>query len=300
MLFKKKQDALERYSDPSGELTNRTFKLADWYIRHKLLLQRIGFWLLVSWNVVTIGYGLIAWGNYIIFGLTDDSRLLVRQAIEFQDYQSQHPRYGAQPVQVDDVRAVISAPGRYDFIASVGNPNARWIAEISYQFQHSGGVTDIAKTTLLPGEKRPVALFGQETSQFPVGIQFSIADIRWKKINAHVIPDVNAYVQERILFETENLVFTPARTKDNLTLHRLQFDLKNLSAYTYADPSFYVVARNGGFVTGIIPLTFDKLRAGETMPVDLRSSIESLQATDIDIISLNNIFDPHTFLAPEA
>lgn len=255
--------------------------------------------MLMVWCAFSVAYGLFAWGHYIIIGARDDSRLALRQAGEFQDYQSQHPRYGAAALQVQDVRATASVPGRYDFLALVGNPNARWIAFIEYQFTYNDGTTEKGETVVLPGIQRPVMVFGQKASQFPVGVTFEITDTQWWHVDPHVIPDIDTYTKERVIFDVDNVQITSAGFDTSLSVHRIEFDITNNSAYSYAEAPFYVVLRSGGGMAAVIPHTFDSLRAGETVHVDLRSGIESLNATDVEVIPLMNIFSSRSFLDPE-
>ena len=80
-----KKDLAAKYKAPPEEFSYRQLKLAAWYVKNKILLQKIGIGLLIFWCVVSIGYGIFKWGDYFIFGYFADKEMVERQVAEVQE-----------------------------------------------------------------------------------------------------------------------------------------------------------------------------------------------------------------------
>ena len=71
----KTPDKFSRYVDPTGEFSNRELKLSVFYLKHKLLLQKIGKNVLIVWCVVSVGYSFGYWVYYFSFGYFEDQKI---------------------------------------------------------------------------------------------------------------------------------------------------------------------------------------------------------------------------------
>ena len=168
-MEEKIKSKLSRYTDPTGEFSNRSLKLAEWYLKHKLLLQKIGKYILVAWCVVTVGYGFGYLGYYFSYGYFQDQKMASQSVALFQNYAKLQPMYGAKDLVVKDVDVYNSVSDLYDFVARVENPNERWVAKVTYKFAFSGGETSLATTVIPPQSARPIAFFGAAAGSYPVG-----------------------------------------------------------------------------------------------------------------------------------
>lgn len=291
-------DRLSRYEDPTGEFPNRELKMAEWYLRHKLLMQKIGTGLLVAWCVITIGYSLIAWGNYLIFGYVEDRDMAIRQAMEIEDYENIQALYGAADLKVSQVDVFRPAENKYDFVVEVTNPNERWLAHLSYKCVYSGGETELFQTTLLPGAKRPVIVFGHESDTYPTNVKFVIEAVDWESIDPHVVFDVEQYMAERLIFTIGNFSFTKASTAADIPSHIVEFDLYNDSAYSYWEPEFYIELLRNNSLVGVMYLLAEQFGSAEMRHIDLRSVAEQLDVDDVRITPIINVFDEDVFIEP--
>jgi len=298
MFLGKDKNKDSKYIDTTGELPNVQLKFGVWYLKHKILIQNIGIGVLVAFCVLTIGFSLWKWGDYLIYGYWEDEQtLLLGQVAQFQNYDELKSAYKAQDLNVSNVRAFSSAEDMYDFIAQVANPNERWIANVEYHFTYSGEETKKYTSAVLPGSKRPVAVFGHDSNKFPSNVQFVIDKISWKSISAHDISDVSGYVDARNRFSIDNFVFnTPSDS--GILVPSITFDLYNDSAYSYWAPEFYVELLNGNQTVGYIFLRIDRFNSAEVKEIDLRYFGGNITVTNIRVIPVVNFFDNEVYMSP--
>ena len=297
-MVKKPVDKLSKYSDPTGEFSNKQLRLGEWYLRHKIFLGKVGVGLLIAWSIITIGSSLVIWAKYLIFDYVSDEQMFARQVAEFQNYTALQANYGAQPLDIGSIQVYESAPDNYDFIAIARNPNLRWVATIDYHFVYGSGETPVATTELPPATERPIAVFGYGSEQFPSGARLVVDNIKWRNVNAHRVADPEQYLSERLSFDFDNFSFQRPNSADGISVQSLSFDLSNNSAYGFWSPVFYVVLKNGRQTVGMIYLLEDKFKAGETRKIDLRYFGETLSVSGIEVFPVVNIFDDSVFLNP--
>jgi len=211
------------------DLSYKQFKLAVWYIKHKVLLQKIGIGVLSVWCVLLVGYSFLGWVKYFIVDYNKDKNLLARGAVEFSNYAAKHISYGAQPLQVEETRIFPELAGKYDFVTKVINTNDRWLAQVSYKYIYDNGETKLVTVTVLPGSEQLLAVFGQEVKDFAGQANLAIGKIAWKKISSHRVKSVENFMTDRLVFVPEDFIFPPAG-QDGLAFGRLEFKLKNNSA----------------------------------------------------------------------
>ena len=296
MLSKKSADKFSRYVDPTGELPNQELKLAKWYLKHKILLGQIGVDLLVAFIVVTGGYSLIAWGSYLIFGYQQDElnrANLVRNYVSVNKIRS---NFSPNPFTVGDVRVFNSATGKYDFVVEAVNPNPTWLVDIFYKFTYSGGETTETVARVLPGSKMILAGLGQAVDGFPENPTLVIQNTAWNRVDPHKFSDPIAYLKERINFIISDFDFIPAGGSNDVPTHAIIFKLTNNSPYSYWQPEFFVLYKDGDNPVGLKRIIVDKFRANETRAVELKSLAEQLSVSGVEVIPVMDVFDQEAFI----
>lgn len=289
-------DKFSRYTDPTGEFSNRELKLAEWYLKHKLLLQKIGKYILIVWCVITVGYGVGYLVYYFSYGYFQDQKMSAQSVLQFQNYQNLQTMYGAKDLVVREIAVYNSVSDLYDFVAQVENLNERWIAQVTYKFEYGGGETPSATTTLLPQTTRPIVVFGAIAGSYPTGARLMIEKIDWRRINPHTGINIQNYIDERSKFSVEKLAFTPARRSTGILNNMIEFDLFNDTAYSFWEAEFYVELRDGGATVGLIHLNVDKFKTTEGRHIDLRSFVDNLRVDDIVIWPVFDIFDSSVYM----
>src|SRR3989339_206473 len=295
-MEEKNKPKLSRYTDPTGEFSNRSLKLAEWYLKHKLLLQKIGKNFLIVWCVVTVGYSFGYWTYYLSYGYFKDQNMMQHQALEFQNYDAIKPLYSAQSLQVGNIDVYNSVSDLYDFVAKVTNPNERWIAKLTYKFTYVGGETESHTAVLWPKAELPIATFGVSAGAYPSYPHLVIEKMDWRRINPHSSTNIPLFVTEHTKFTVENFTFTPASRFSGTMNHIIKFELFNDTAYNFWDPEFYVELFDGGQTTGFIYVSLDKFKTGDKRIIDLRSWVDNLNVSDIVVWPVFDIFDKNEYM----
>jgi hypothetical protein len=299
-MFGKKnpEDKLSRYEDPTGGISSKDLRLAEWYVGHKLFFERIALGVLSAFAIITLSYGLIGWGKYFAFDYFDDQNMYVNQVVEIENYEKLHVLYGAKDLQVFNTKIFRPATDKYDFATEIANPNDSWIARVNYKYAYSGGETKIFQSLLLPNTRRSVVGFGHDSISYPSNAKFEIENIKWEKIDPHEKAFVDDFVTERVQFNFDNFKFSRSSVLSDTPSHRIEFDLSNDSAYSYWEPEFLVELLGNGQVVGIMYFTIEEFIAGEVRHIDLRSVAEQLEVFDIRVHPINNVFDDSVFMKP--
>lgn len=296
---KKPEDARSRYNDPTGDLPNRELDIALWYIRHKILLQKIGVAMLASLAVVTFGYGLIGWGYYLIFGYFEDKNMQAYQRASFADVRPIQATYAPKDLTLGNTEVFAGAPGKYDFIARAQNPNNRYIAKITYQFVFDNGETLVGEDVILPSADRPMAFFGHKADDFPSGARLVVKNVSWQRVNPHNIFNPEQYIATRMRFATKNFSFIRGGDGKDASAHQIAFDAVNESAYSYWRPVLYIELLDAaGMTTGISYVELPRFLAGETRRVEITSVAPGLFASDIRAWPILDIFDRDIYIQP--
>lgn len=295
----KKQDKLDRYADPTDDLSNRSLKFSEWYLRHKFLVRKILMGVLIAWSIGSVSFGIFGFTKYFLFDYAEDKLMMTRQVAEVQNYDYIKPLYAAKDLVVSGPQVFQSATARYDFSTKIFNPNDRWVVIIKYKYTYRSGETETRETILLPKENRPVVYFGHESGGYPVGVQLVLEDVSWRSINPHVIFDVQSFMDARLGFAVENFKFTKAGRSSGLLNHSIEFDLINNSVYGYWEPEFYIEFLNGAKTTGLYYIVMDEFKAEENKQIDVRSLVENLNVTDVVVHPIINVFNSSIYMPVE-
>lgn len=288
--------SFEKYSDPTGEVTGKGLKWGIWYVGHKVLLYKILIWILASVGAVLWLFSLWQWGSYLIFGLTNDAKIYAELAV-FRDYTAINERFAAGPLQILNTGLYQSGVNKYDAVAEVANPSGRFVVWFDYYFDFGSFQTPRIRGFILPGETRPIVYSGVEEGG---GGNPSVVldNINWQRISNHEISDVAAWKAERLNFVVSDFDISRAGTGDGANAHIISFNLANSSPFGYKEPFFYVELLEGDTPVAILPLHLENFKSLETRPIDLRSFVSSLSASDVRLYPVIDILDKSVYMEP--
>jgi len=296
MEVKKQPTKLSRYVDPTGEFTNRTLKMSEWYVRHKILLRRILISILSLWSVATIGTGLFVFGDYLIFGYADREAMIEDMSQSYINFTQMKAFYRPKELAVKTPVSLPGTEGRYNFVVEVANPNDRWIAEVLYSFSYGNGKTENAVASIFPMQEIPLVILGHEESVRPKNIRFTLDSITWRRIDPHEIFDPVNFIEQRFQFEVDSFEFVPADYNRGIVSHVVSFDLTNNSLYSYWEPSFYVLFINHGQLIGIDKIIVEQFRAGEVREIKINSTADQLRVTEVEVVPSIDLFDKTVYM----
>lgn len=294
---KAEEKKLSRFTASEESFGYREFRFASWYVSHRILLGKIGAGALIFFCVLTIGYSLWGWGSYFFAGYFEDRALYANQPYEFINYTALKPRYAAQPLSVVRPRVFDEGNNRYDMFTEVRNPNDNWLALVLYRYQFGGEVSETAAMTILPNQLQILPALGIDRPVYPVGTELQILQTRWRRVDPHTIADTTLYVDDRINFRFDNVVFA-RRTGTTALSDSLTFTLTNNTSFSFWQPEFHVILFQGSEVVGVRTVTVEQFMAGEAREIDLRFSGDPVNITAIDIVPNINIFDASVFMDP--
>ena len=228
-------------------LSETQLEAAIWYVRHKLLLMRLGLGALMALAAVFWAYTLFGIGrDFLGFGQrrTVEQQLTATLADEVQ-----------KPADLELGGVEILSAGEFtDLVVRVRNPNTQWYAQFQYTIGVGEEIRDEPTGFLLPGEERPfVGTFRARASGQPI---FNIGKVSWRRIDPHNITDFEAYKNERLNFAYENQEFVPAVVEGAGTVSRARFTLINKTAYSYHEPRFIVLLHRGSKLVGAQRILF--------------------------------------------
>ncbi|HAT04094.1 MAG TPA: hypothetical protein DCS29_05015 [Candidatus Magasanikbacteria bacterium] len=293
--MKKKPSAFTRYTDPTGEFSNRKLRFAQWYIEHKILLRKIFVLVLAVWSTITISIGLFVWGKYLVFDYTRDEQNISSIARSYVS-RDQIELHKPQDIIFRNQRVFMSAKDKYDFVIEATNPNDRWIATVSFLFVYSGGQTEVGETVLLPGVAQHVILFGHSSARRPTSPSFQLVDVEWKRIDPHDVSEPVTYMAQRLLFSTSKFLFAPANKSEGSGSNLITFNVANNSLFGYWDGDFNVVYKDRGQIVGFAPLRMEQFVAGSVASVELASFMDQLQVDSIELEPRINVFDKTVYM----
>ncbi len=264
---------------------------------NRLALYRVVTVVLSLVSVVFFAYaGWRGWQEVSI-ALSDRGAAFNRSVRTFPDYTLINPRFTAQSLQIVNARVFSGGIDKYDLVAEVRNPNPRFAARFEYSFLINGQSTPPQSGFLLPGEQRPLALLGLKSGSYSANPEVQLQNITWKRISNHAIPNVSAWLGERLNFGITNFDFKSAGTETASAV--ISFTLTNNSPYSYAAPQFYVGLYDQSTLVGIIPLTIANFTSQSAKKVDLYSFAPSLSVSEVKVFPLIDLFNKDDYLEPE-
>lgn len=290
----KTPNKISGYTDPTGEFSNKDLAFSSWFVRHKILLRKILIGVLSSWIVVGGLYSIIILGAYLFSGFWRDRDARLQTLQGFENYTQVQPTYAARNLLIDSVR-VFQLGETYDFSAVAQNPNEDFVAQMRYKYVFDGGETPSKVVTILPKKKAPLAIYGFKSDIYPVGAKLIVEEMRWRRIDPHVVPDTQNYILARTNFIVDNLIIE-RNPIDGALPPRITFDIKNNTAYSYYEGRFALLLLGGGVLEGVMPLTIKEFRAGQNFPVDIRPVFSLTGIDDVEVIPLMDVFDQNEFL----
>lgn len=287
----------EKYVDPTGEFSSKELRYSLWYVKHRVGLYRLLVGSLVVAGIALWGFSLWQWGDYFIFGLTNDI-MLEREATQAINYQAAAQHFTAVPLQVLSTDIFPGGVDKYDAVSEVANPNANFLAQGTYHYVIDGEKTETKPFFILPTESTLISELGLKNSGGPGSANLVIDSMNWKRISAHQITNPKSWQEERLNFALNDFSFTPMASAGGVGANVITFSLVNQSAYGYVAPDFYIGLYSNGVLIGVMPLSIDSFASLEIKKIDLRNFVTTLSADSAKLFPRINVYDPSVYLPP--
>lgn len=265
----KPKNDLSSYQDSEG-ITISKLNFGLWWVENRQKLVKI---LMVTLSVI----GIITWslffytfGEYIIFGMQKDNKMLQELANGSSINHQLVKALSAKDLSIIRVKQ-FNNNELYDYGAEILNPNKNFFVEFDFSFSGSGRQTEKKHGFILPGEKKYFFALGEKQS-LGSGAIFNLGNIKWTRIDTKIFPDWNAYKDSRLNISTSEARFIPSGStvlSEKLNLNEIKFKINNNTIFNYWAVGFKILLLSRGEIEGINEYTVSNLLAGESREVSI-------------------------------
>lgn len=275
-----------------GKEYKRFYKLSLWWVEHRAFLRRLGFALFMTFDAVLLLLG--GWHLLDAFAVSYDSEqnAVLRMVASGQsDLRAYTTAKAADDLEQGEGRVISIGGNRYDLYTALTNPNGDWWAEFTYSFTLGEESTDTQEGFILPLSEKPIAELAVESASPIQSASLVIEDIRWHRIDHHVVPDYLVWSSDRLNFSISASSFEKETRFDGETFGRMTFTVENDTAYSYYDVGMFVLLLRGNSVVGVNRTTLSSLESGVDTEVTINWFGTLPSVSQVQIIPELNIFD---------
>jgi hypothetical protein len=289
---------LNRYDTDVDGVSLKTLERGLWFTRNKKNIKNILIGLLALVSILSCGYAIYGWGYYLLVGMNADESMttnLLKTNVVSQSYlESRKPKD-----LIFSSAGYVNNNGKYDFYEKISNPNSQYSAYFNYCF-NSGGSSACGKSFVLPEDSKYIVSLAQSGINSS-GLNFSISDLSWKKINNHIIPNWKTYYTSHLPFDLSNQLFSPSssNTNSSSSLNSLSFTITNNTAYSYWDVPLTIVLSNGSSVNYLTSYTINSFASHDSDNVNLTWSGTISNVSGISIVPDIDILDQNVYQKPQ-
>ncbi|MDP3244802.1 MAG: hypothetical protein Q8M83_04055 [bacterium] len=277
----------------NGNISEPQLKFGLWLVKYKPTFR---FGLIVVLIVLSLGYwtyALYGFLDYVLFSSRGEKFLESSMVSESIDWA--RSRETNKPVDLFwDTPQTLSTRTGTDLLARIQNSNPNWLARFDYSLS-AGDKVETGFDFVLPGTvKYLLTSFKEERG----GVNFSITDVKWQRIDAReVAGDYAKFFGERLNFVFGEAKYVlPSRDLPG----RAAFSVWNKGAFSFWQAKFLILVRRGQEIVGANTVTLEQLRSGDKKAVEI-NWFDNLGAfSGIEIITDINIFDKDVFMPPGA
>lgn len=278
-----------------NDLSEKQLNLGYWFVTHKLQLRRVLEIILIVFSLATLGYSGYGLTLDILNAPVREQMLrdLASSNLNPAVVLSQRPKeLGAGNVQI------LVPQGRYDFIATVTNPNQGYAAHFSYRFVAGDFATEPEKEFILPGEQKFVVKLGVTAATRPSGAAIEITGVSWQRIDRHLYPDWKSFAVEHLNLPVTDISYTPEIILEGgkSSIGRTSFTVTNDTGYGYYGVRALVMMYRGPAVVGVNSTVFATLAPNQAAAGEVTWYENYGAVTQIKVIPEVDILDNATYI----
>ncbi|MBU4421535.1 hypothetical protein L6259_03700 [Candidatus Parcubacteria bacterium] len=288
------QSSTKKPADKEGEL-KASFKFSFWFFRNKPFLKKVFMGLVIvvvaaPWTYTLIW--LLDWA--VITGPKERANL--NTILDIKVSQEALANIAATPLYFSEAEIFAGGIGQYDIFSQVKNQNAKWWMEFQYRFVGEGLEGDWRNGFVLPDETKYITNLGVERAFRPRNIRLETRDIKYHRINNHLIPDYAEFKKERMDIVVSDTDFDPRAIQNKKNIALLSFMAKNNTAYDYWLIGFYTYLYRGDQLVALNYIGATEFLSGESRDLEIYF-YEGLPAVSrYEIVPELNIFDEDGYI----
>jgi hypothetical protein len=203
----------------------------------------------------------------------------------------------AASLRVSDTQVFDLGNGEYDLYVEVENVNTDWYATFDFYFERSGQKSDVEHGFSLPGESRPLISFRQTFDSRPSGVDVTIDNLRWQRVDHHVIADVEDWLATHDAFTLKEDSYALDHEVGDETIGRSTFTVENESSYSYFNAEFLVLILRGNALAGVNTATIAGFETGEERNVTVNWFSGAPSSGTVKIVPNINYFDENVYMS---
>ncbi|MFA4845949.1 MAG: hypothetical protein WC654_05310 [Patescibacteria group bacterium] len=280
--------------------SRRFYRLSLWWVEHRALLRRLGYGMFITVDAVVLLFALYQLLDAFALSYDQEQRVVYEMVVQGQsDLRSYTLANKAESLEIAEARVISIGGDRYDLYATLTNPNDDWWAEVAYTFNTDIGATESATGFILPAQEKPIVEFAFESGVPVSSADLVIGEVIWHRVDPHMIDDYETFASEHLNLVIENAQFTKEVNVNNDAYGRSSFTVTNKTAYSYYEPTFYVLLKRGSSVVGVNRATLSQLESGERADVVMNWFGTLPSVSEVEIVSELNVFDLSVYKALE-
>ena len=291
----------QQYHAPEEGTGEKFYKRSLWWVEHRGRIRRLGIGFVMGLEAVFfVAFLWVLIDTFLIH--YEGERGLVRSLLTENATDTYHLSREREPEQLrvtTGARAFRSGEGRYDFLGEASNPNDRWWAQVTYRFTYGGGgATEPEMLSIYPLESVPLVTLAHESNRSVVNPTLEILDVSWQFVDAHDIPDLASWREDRERFHVLQATFDTSNVGEG-EAGRSVLQIQNQSAFGYWSVPVVIVLMSGADTVGVTRTVFEGWGAGETVRREITWFGELPTVTDVELVLLPDLFSPENYLRPD-
>ncbi|MBI4437565.1 hypothetical protein HY631_01300 [Candidatus Uhrbacteria bacterium] len=270
----------------------RLYRLSLWWVEHRAVLRRIGYGAFMAVDALVLAFALFHLLDAFAFSYDREQRAIFAMVTQGQsDLRAYTEANKASDLESTPARIISIGSDRYDLYATLVNPNDDWWAEFTYAFTTDAGATETATGFILPGEEKPIVEFAYASSVPMSAAELVVDGITWHRVDHQMIDDWGVFAQEHLNLVIEDAQFTKQTDGNGEAYGRSSFTVMNKTAFSYYEPTFYVLLKRGSSVVGVNRATLSELESGEQASVALNWFGTLPSVSEVAVVPEINLFD---------
>lgn len=249
-------------------------------------------WAVIDALLLTVAIGYIAY--YLVSGSFDERRAVSDVIQNLGTIHDATAFNAAANLVTGEVLVFSPTAGYEDFYTEITNPNTDWTASFTYSFKTASGETRQYKGVVMPGERKILLALHESVSGSRA--DFVVEDISWIRVDHHVIPDIEEWLERHEDFLVTNSVYETDLEVNKQKVARSSFTITNRSPYGYYDAVFNVMLMHGDTVVGVNQVVLSSFATGESRDVDVNWFGSFPGAAEIKVIPNIDYFDADAYL----
>jgi len=246
----KKDLDLNKYEDLEGMTLNK-MKFGLWLSLNRKRIWRFIIIALIAISALMFVYSIYNYAYYFLYGRQADKNLLNEITSYQVDLNTYRDVNSPKDLVIGSI-STFSVQGEYDFLIPLTNSNLKHTGTFNYCLQASDDTNIFCGSGfILPGTNKNIIIVGQELKAKPQNTKLVISDLFWRRLNAHTIPDWQAYQNEHLNLQISNLKYSAPVNGSKSPFHTLSFMATNFSSYHFARLPLDILLYNGNSLSGI-------------------------------------------------